>query len=72
MGEISQEDDLEKIEHQGLFMVGLRKGSTGKETEPEWSEGQDDGVWGAKEECFQKEGVVSGATCCIKELSDAN
>ena len=24
MGEISQEDALEKIEHQGLFMVALR------------------------------------------------
>ena len=72
MGEISQEDALEKIEHQGLFMVALRKRSSGKETEPEWSEAQEDGVWGAKEECFQKEGVDGGARCCIEELSDAN
>lgn len=71
MDEISQEDALEKVELQGLFMVALRKRRSGKETEPEWSEVQEDGVWGAKE-CFQKEGVDGGARCCIKELSDAN
>lgn len=38
MGEISQDDSLEQIEHQGLFMAGLRKRSSGKEPEQEWSE----------------------------------
>lgn len=30
MGEISQEDSLEQIEHQGLFTAGLRRGALGK------------------------------------------
>ena len=59
MGEISQEDSLEQIEHQGLFTAGLRKRRTGKEPEQEWSEVQEDGVWGAKGECFQKEGGLA-------------
>ena len=46
-------------ESQGLQVEKVPCAATGKEPEQEWSEVQEDGVWGAKGECFQKEGGLA-------------